>query len=108
MKTISLRPYSGEIRYFIRLKKFQKYYTQLTGDEYIWNDDIEGGRFFALTKDSDGSPLYLIYAKSPDVLVHELTHCLLLQWELQGMKPKSGKGEAFCYMLGQLVKECLE
>jgi hypothetical protein len=46
---------------------------------------------------------YLVYSNSPDVLAHELTHVLLHVWERCGMNPSDSGGEAFCYMLSQLM-----
>jgi hypothetical protein len=47
--------------------------------------------------------IWVVYARRPAVLAHELTHILLQTWEKIGAHPGDGNGEPFCYMLSQLM-----
>jgi len=54
---------------------------------------------------NDGLWTYLMFASEPHLLAHELSHVLFHVFERCGMDPRDSGGEAFCYMLGQLMIE---
>lgn len=51
----------------------------------------------------DGVWTYLVWAPSSNVLAHELSHILFHVFDRCGMDPRDSGGEAFCYMLSQLM-----
>lgn len=104
-KIISLRPYPGEIRLFSNLTQFRAYYEHKTGDKYKYQDEITGGRFILLSGKTKSDDIWLVYARRPHVLAHEISHILLRTFKAIGAHPASGNGEPFCYMLSQIMLE---
>ena len=102
MRELSLRPYNG--RLFIACsradyekshKKIFKYPEQLT--------DSQAGRFRG--EGVDGFWTYLVYGDSGATLAHELAHVIFHVFDRCGIDPRDSDGEAFCYMLSQLMKD---
>ena len=62
----------------------------------------QAGRFTG-GEGKDGMWTYLVWARETSQLAHELTHVLFHIWERCGMDPRDSGGEAFCYMLSQLM-----
>lgn len=102
-RELELRPYPGVIRLFRRLDWLRAHYEKHTGKPYPYHDEVKGGRYVKLEGKDSGDTAWLIYARTPHVLAHELTHVLLQTWEMIGSDPKEGNGEPFCYMLSQLM-----
>lgn len=103
-KECSLRPYPGTVKVFRDLPMMRAYYESKTGNKYPYQDEPRGGRFVKLEMGKYAiDNVWLVYARKPHVLAHELTHILLRTWEMIGAEPKDGNGEPFCYMLSQLM-----
>jgi len=106
MKELSLRPYNGRLFYVKTQKEYAKARIKLfkTPDVLNCNQD---GRFSAGCGQDD-MWTYLVYAEKPHILAHEMTHVLMHVWERCGIDPGDSGGEAFCYMLSQLMLEAME
>lgn len=102
---ISLRPYPGRIKLFRDLTHMRAYYEAHTGEKYPYQDEPTGGRYIRLEAKVEKDTVWLVYARKPHVLAHELTHILLQLWNRIGAHPADGNGEPFCYMLSQLMIE---
>lgn len=102
-KRLSLRPYPGEILLFRRLDFMRAKYTALTGKPYDFKDEATGGRYIRVERGKACEVIWLVYARRPHVLAHELSHILLQTLDRIGMHPSDGNGEPFCYMLSQLM-----
>ena len=103
MKELSLRPYHG--RLFIA--KSKKDYERGSKRLFKTSDVLscaQEGRFNG-GEGKDGMWTYLIYAEKSHTLAHELSHCIFHVFERCGMDPRDSGGEAFCYMLSQLMLE---
>ena len=53
----------------------------------------------------DGMWTYLVFAANAHTLAHEFSHVLFALFERCGMDARDSGGEAFCYMLSQLMLE---
>ena len=104
VKSLSLRPYHGEIRLCDSLAELRKEYRRLTRERYPYEDDPEGGRYVKIVA-GDGGPKWLVFAANHHCLAHEFAHVLLHTFGTLGHDPTAGDGEPFCYMLSQLLLE---
>ena len=102
---IPLRPYPGTIKLFRDLPQMRAYYEAHTGKKYEYADEATGGRYVRLEGKKEMDTVWIVYARKPHVLAHELTHILLQLWNEIGAHPADGNGEPFCYMLSQLMIE---
>ena len=103
---IPLRPYPGNIYLFRDLEQMKVYYINKTGNKYEYQDENTGGRFVRLEfNNKEQDTIWLIYAKKPHVLAHEIAHVLLILFKQIGSDPAEGSGEPFCYMLSQIMIE---
>ena len=98
---LSLRPYHGKLFLVTSKSAYSKAHEELFATPDILTC-AESGRFCG-GEGKDGMWTYLVYANMPHYLAHELTHVLLHVWERCGMNPSDSGGEAFCYMLSQLM-----
>jgi hypothetical protein len=105
MKTLSLRPYHGEVRVCRSLREIRRQYRELTGNAYPYEDDPGGGRFVLVEGESITDRVWLVWASTPHALAHEFAHVLLRTFRTIGHDPREGDGEPFCYMLSQLLLE---
>lgn len=103
MKELSLRPYTGRLYVTKSRKEYERQHKLLFKTPDILTC-AQVGRFNG-GEDRNGFWAYLIFAENPATLAHELVHCLFHVWERSGMDPRDSGGEAFCYMLGQLIQE---
>lgn len=103
MKELSLRPYTGRLFITKSRKDYQRQHKAIfkTPDMLTC---AQAGRFSG-GEDKQGAWSYLIFADKPSVLAHELVHCLFHVFERCGMDPRDSGGEAFCYMLSNLMLE---
>ena len=102
LKTLSLRPYPGQVTTCSTQAEYQKHYKKLHGkiDDGL-NSSSSGrmsGRIF-----EGKSPTYLIWAATPCYLAHELSHVILDVFDRVGIDPRQANGEPFCYLLSQLL-----
>jgi hypothetical protein len=102
-KQLYLRPYPGEIKVFDNLPMMKAYYESKSGKPYTFKTEVRGGQYVRLDGKEERNTVWLVYARRPHVLAHELTHILLQLWEKIGAHPADGNGEPFCYMLSQLM-----
>jgi hypothetical protein len=102
-KECSLRPYPGTVKVFRDLAMMRAYYEHKSGKKYEYEDEPRGGRYVRLEGKFAKDHVWLVYARTPHVLAHELTHILLQIWNMIGSHPADGNGEPFCYMLSQLM-----
>lgn len=102
-KIISLRPYPGEIKLFRDLTQFRAYYENKTGNKYDYGTEKTGGQYIRLDGNLAKDHVWMIYARQPHVLAHEVTHVLLQIFNTIGAHPADGNGEPFCYMLSQIM-----
>lgn len=103
MKELSLRPYTGRLFVCTSRKDYQKQHKAIFKTPDVLTC-AQAGRFTG-GENKEGVWAYLIFADKPSVLAHELVHCLMHVWERSGMDPRDSGGEAFCYMLSQLMLE---
>jgi len=101
MKELSLRPYHGRLFIVSSKEEYEKCHAKLFKTLDVLPRD-QAGRFTG-DEGKDGLWTYLIWAKDAPQLAHELTHVLFHVWERCGMDPRDSGGEAFCYMLSQLM-----
>lgn len=106
MKELSLRPYHGRLFYVSTKKAYEKARMKLFKTPDVIASSAEGR--FSGGCGHDAMWTYLVYAKKPHILAHELTHVLMHVWERCNIDPRDSGGEAFCYMLSQLMMEALD
>jgi hypothetical protein len=103
MKRLLLRPYNGNLFVTTDEADYQRSHKRLFGERDVpLVSEGREGRFTG-GHGSDGKWTYLIFYSSMPVLAHELTHVLFHVWERCGIDPRDSGGEAFCYMLSQLM-----
>lgn len=95
-----LRPYHGRLF----LTRTKQAYERAHQELFETPDVItcQEGRFSG-GEGKDGLWTYLVFAKNPHTLAHELAHAVLHVFERCGMDPRDSNGEPFCYMLSQLL-----
>ena len=99
MKKISLQPYPGEIWHCVSKKEYQKTHKKV----FKKKDNIKGVSGRASGSFAKGT--YLIWGKTHDTLLHEISHALLFLFEAVGIDPREANGEPFCYLLQHVVRE---
>lgn len=107
-RKLSLRPYPGEVWAFDSLKEMRKTYEHMVKEPYPYRDEKTGGRYVVVQRGSGNLAMdrvFLVYAREPHVLAHELSHVILIVFTDIGIEAASGAGEPFCYMLSQLMLE---
>jgi len=103
IKALSLRPYHGNLVVVTSRKEYQRQHKKLFKTPDVLTC-ATAGRFSA-GEGKDGIWTYLVFAPEPHLLGHELSHVLFHVFERCGMDPRDSGGEAFCYMLSQLMIE---
>lgn len=100
----SLRPYPGKVVICSRRKDFYREHRQRFGCKH---DPLgtRKGRMIGQLDQEEKRMVYLVWADSPAVMSHELAHVILDVFEMVGIDPISGNGEAFCYLLSQLMQD---
>jgi hypothetical protein len=102
-KEIELRPYNGRL-FFVRSKTvYEKAHKILFKTPDVLTC-AEEGRFTG-GEGKDGMWTYLVWASKPSVLAHEMAHAVFHIFDRCGIDPRDSHGEAFCYMLSQLMLE---
>ena len=106
IRKISLRPYNGTLYYASTVddyhKAHMKYFSHCPPDELT---DAQCGRFFG-GEGKDGYWAYLVWASKPCYLAHEMAHVVFHVFDRCGLDPSDSGGEAFCYLLSQLLSDC--
>jgi hypothetical protein len=103
MKELSLRPYNGRLF----LTTTRKGYEQAHQELFATPDVLTCGTAarFSGGEGIDGMWTYLVYAKDAPTLAHEFSHVIFHVFERCGMDPRDSGGEAFCYLLSQLMTD---
>lgn len=108
MKKLSLRPYHGNLYVCSSTEDYQKAHKRIFGSRDVTIENGGTAGRFGAGCGADGLWAYLVWYSSPGVLAHELSHVLFHVFDRCGMDPRDSGGEAFCYMLSQLMLEALE
>jgi hypothetical protein len=103
MKELSLRPYNGRLFVAKSRKAYERAHLKLFKTPDVLTCTQEGR--FNGGEGKDGIWTYLVWAKAPHTLAHELSHAVLHVFERCGIDPREAQGEPFCYMLSQLLLE---
>lgn len=101
MKELSLRPYTGRLFIADSRKDYEKAHKKLFKTPDVLTC-AQHGRFVG-GEGMDGCWTYLVWAKGHEQLAHEFCHVLFHVFERCGINPNDSGGEAFCYMLSQLL-----
>jgi hypothetical protein len=103
MKELSLRPYNGKLHLAKSRKQYEKGSLSLFNTPDILGchqcGRMQGG------EGKDGMWTYLVWAKGPPQLAHELSHVILDVFLRCGIDPREANGEPFCYLLSQLIQD---
>lgn len=100
MKELSLRPYNGRLFVTNSKKQYERAHKKLFKTPDILTCG-QAGRFTG-GEGKDGFWTYLVWYKSKNDLVHELSHVVLHVFERCGIDPIAAGGEPFCYLISQL------
>lgn len=103
MKELSLRPYHGRLFIASSKKDYEAGHKRLFKTPDVLTCE-QCGRFTG-GEGKDGLWTYLVWAQDKPQLAHELAHVIFHVFERCGMDPRDSGGEAFCYMLSQLMIE---
>jgi hypothetical protein len=106
MRELSLRPYHGRLFVASGAKDYEAGHRRI----FRQTDRLtvaQDGRF-AGGEGSDGMWTYLVWARFPHVLAHELSHVVLHVFERCDIDPREANGEPFCYLLSQLMLEATQ
>jgi hypothetical protein len=103
VREFSLRPYHGRLFVADSVKGYERAHLRLFKTPDVLSCAIAGR--FSGGEGKDGMWTYLIWADSPHMMAHELSHAILHVFERCGMNPIECAGEPFCYMLSQLLLE---
>ena len=103
MKKLSLRPYNGTLYVCSKEEDYQRANKRVFGerDKPLASNGI-AGRYVG-GEGADGKWAYLVYYTDSATLAHELSHVVFHVFERCGIDPRDSGGEAFCYMLSQLM-----
>lgn len=101
MKKISLKPYSGNLYFVKTIKYYEKAHKKIFKKSDVLGCHQDGR--FSGAEGKDGGWNYLVYAKTSEVLAHEMCHVIFHVFERCGINPSDSGGEQFCYLLSQLL-----
>lgn len=103
LNELSLRPYTGRLFVAKTAKQYEKAHTKLFKTPDVINCS-QAGRFSG-GEGRDGMWTYLVYASSAPTMAHEMAHVVFHVFERCGIDPRDSGGEAFCYLLAQLLED---
>ena len=103
MKELSLRPYNGRLFFCKSRKDYEKSHRKVFAAEDVLQCNQKGR--FGGGEGKDGMWSYLVYAKEPSVLAHEMAHVVFHVFLRCGINPADSGGEQFCYLLSQLIMD---
>jgi hypothetical protein len=103
MKELKLRPYPGRLFVTTTKEDYESAHKKLFKTPDVLTCKT-AGRYVG-GEGHDGLWTYLVFAPSPPILAHELSHVLFTVFEFCEIDVRDSGGEAFCYMLGQLMSE---
>lgn len=98
---VSLRPYNGRLWFAPTQKSYHEAHQMIFKTPDVLTCATEGR--FAGGEGKDGMWTYLIWAETPHILAHEVSHAVLHTFERCGIDPIASGGEPFCYMLSQII-----
>lgn len=102
-KELSLRPYNGRLFIAKTVKDYESAHKRIFKEPDVLNCSQDGK--FSGGCGNDGMWTYLVWARHPHTLAHELSHAVLHVFERCGIDPRESGGEPFCYMLSQLIMD---
>jgi len=107
VKTLSMRPYPGNVHIAATRKEYQAKHKEMFGHKDEGLTKSNSGRMTGRTLEPKGVE-YLVWGAAPCYLAHEIAHVILNSFESTGINPCAAGGEPFCYMLSQLLLEAWE
>lgn len=107
MKTLSMRPYPGNVHIAATRSEYQRKHKEMFGHKDAGLTKSNSGRMTGRTLEPKGVE-YLVWGAEPCYLAHEIAHVILNSFEAIGIDPREAGGEPFCYMLSQLLLEAWE
>ena len=96
MKTITLRPYPGKVILCATKKEYRREHKKLFGDSISLK-----GKFGRCDGHKNGT--FIVWAVDQAMLAHEFGHVIFTLFGLCGINPADSQGEAFCYLLSQMI-----
>jgi hypothetical protein len=102
MKEISLRPYTGRLFLAKSRKDYETGHRRKFGADDTPLTEATRGRF-AAGAGPDGMWTYIVWAEDAPTLAHEMAHVVFALFDRVGINAHDSGGEAFCYMLSQLL-----
>lgn len=101
VRELTLRPYNGRL-FFTRSKQaYEKAHKKLFRTPDVITC-ATAGRFNG-GEGKDGMWTYVVLAPNAAIAAHEFAHVVFHVFERCGIAPSDSGGEAFCYMLSQLM-----
>mgnify|MGYP000961172966 CR=1 FL=1 len=104
---LSLRPYNGELWIAKTKEAYDLAHKRIFKEPDVAFCEGVAGRFSG-GANRNGMWAYLIWAPTPAIMAHELSHVIFATFNRCGIDPRNDEGEAFCYMLSQLMMEALD
>lgn len=101
MKKISLRPYSGIVYLCESQKEYKKKHHKIFNEPI----DLTGKNGRCDGYNDNGFYGYLVWANDSPSLAHEMAHVVIHVFKRCGIDPSDSDGEAFCYLLAQLLRD---
>jgi len=106
LKELSLRPYNGRVFYANSRSDYEKAHKRIFRTPDVLTCAHQGR--FTGGEGRDGVWTYLVWAETPNYIAHEMAHVVFHVFERCGINPADSHGEAFCYLLGQLILDAGE
>lgn len=103
MKELSLRPYGGRLIVAKTAQEYERLHKKLFKNTDVLKSTYEGR--FCGEQEKNGLWVYLIWGRGINQIAHEISHVILHLFARCGIDPCGCNGEAFCYMLSQLMQE---
>ena len=102
IRELSLRPYNGRLFFTSTIEAYQASIRRYFKSPDTDIDASVAARFVG-GEGKDGKWAYIVFASAPHLAAHELSHVIFHVFGRCGLDPRDSGGEAFCYMLSQLM-----
>ncbi len=103
MKRLSLRPYNGNLFLCTTREDYERQHKRVFREPDVLSCEVEGR--FVGGEGKDGLWTYLVFADTAAMAAHEFGHVIFHTFHRCRIDPRDSDGEAFCYMLSQLMKD---